>query len=156
MRASDIVSGLVLLAVGLVTLYGVIPAQISSRSFGGVAPDFFPRGIAWLFLALVTLLLVSRIVAVVRAIPSPEPADLPMRGADVLFIAAAAAVLAATYWLMATVGFIAAGIFAVAVVGVAIGGWRRRNLIQVAALGAVAPLLVYLAFRHLFMIYLPA
>lgn len=79
-----------------------------------------------------------------------------MRGADFLFIATAAAVLAATYWLMATVGFIAAGIFAVAVVGVAIGGWRRRNLIQVAALGAVAPLLIYLAFRHLFMIYLPA
>ncbi|WP_029008723.1 tripartite tricarboxylate transporter TctB family protein [Azospirillum halopraeferens] len=155
MRNADIASGAVLLLLGLVTLIWVIPAEVSGRSDYGLPPDFFPRVLAWLFIALTALLVAHRLLARRRGRPEAETDRPPMRGADWAFITGAAAVFAGLYLVMAHIGFVAAGVIAVAVVGTLMAGWRPHPL-RLAALALIAPPVVYWVFKHLFMVYLPA
>jgi hypothetical protein len=154
MRRSDIAAGLGLFLLGLYLLFWVIPDQIPGRGFGGLPPDFFPRWLAIIFIALTALLAAARLIEIVRARPSGQPEDFPIGTGEILFITGATIGLVVTYWLMANVGFIPAGIFAVGAAGLAMAR-DRRGLIQTAITMIAAPVTIYFAFRHLFLVFLP-
>lgn len=155
MRKSDIISGLLLLILGLVSLLFIIPAQVSSRNVGGLPPDFFPRLLNWIFLGLTVLLLGTRLFALWRGLPSSEAAESPITVQQAGFIIGIAVFLYVIYMLMAHVNFITAGIFAVVVSG-ALMGELRANPIRLAIVAIVTPVVTFYIFRHLFMVYLPA
>ncbi|ADZ69547.1 tripartite tricarboxylate transporter TctB family protein [Polymorphum gilvum] len=159
MRTSDILSGLFLLGLGLALYAVIIPDQIGSMSFGGLPPDFFPNLIARLLIGLTALMLVLRLLAVLMRAPQAESGQPPLGLAEFAFITAAATMLVAVYWVMVAHSFIAAGVLAVMATGIAMGALqreRRRHLWQLALLAVGAPAAIYLAFRYLFLIYLPA
>lgn len=155
MRKSDIVSGLLLLILGLVSLLYIIPTQVSSRNIGGLPPDFFPRLLNWIFLGLAVLLLATRLIAAWRKVPSAEPPDFPITWQQAGFITGISVFLYVTYMLMVSVNFITAGIFAVVVSG-ALMGELRTNPIRLAIVAVTTPVVTFYIFRHLFMVYLPA
>ncbi|POF28308.1 tripartite tricarboxylate transporter TctB family protein [Roseibium marinum] len=155
MRKSDIASGLVLTVFGLVSLWLIIPVQISGHSDYGLAPDFFPRLLMWFFVLLAAALAGSRLLEVRRgAAASGAQETSPMEPADWLFIGAAAAVLAIAYLLMEYAGFIWAGVFTVFCGGLAMGNLRKHP-VRLALMCLAAPVLVYMVFRHLFLVFLP-
>lgn len=154
MRLSDLIAGIFLVVAGLVLIFGVIPAQIGSRSFGGLPPDFFPRVLAWIFLGLAVLLVAARGVAFARQLPQLENADPPLKWRQALFISGAGLCLLVTYWLMANVGYIWAGVFAVGVIGIAMGELKSHPL-RLVLMMALGPLLIDIGFRHLFLVFLP-
>ena len=155
MRASDIVSGLVLLAVGLFTLVIVIPAEISGHSAYGISPDFFPRLLTLLFIGFATLLVLNRSLAHFRGKPLPESQEPPLHMFDWAFIAAVTVFLVVTFVIMKYVGFVAAGVFAILVAAAAMGSlWA--NPVRMVALSLLAPLAVFYAFKELFYVFLPS
>ncbi|CCF18334.1 conserved hypothetical protein; putative membrane protein [Pseudorhizobium banfieldiae] len=155
MRLSDILSAGFLLVFGLVLYFLIIPDQIGSQSWGGLAPDFFPRLIARLLLILTALLLAVQLISVWRRAPHTEAAMLPIRLPELAFIGAASIVLMVAYLLMREVGYIVAAMFIIAAAGVAMGS-VRRTLLQLPLMVFIAPAVIYLIFRYFFIIYLPA
>lgn len=150
LRRVDIISGCVLALVGLVTVFVIIPREISGHSDYGLAPDFFPRILIWLFIFLAALLAAHRLL---RAGTHSEDGDAPMSRLDWLYIAGVSVFLVPGYVAMDRFGFIAAGIPMVALITIAMGGHHNRLRTVLVAIGA--PVLIYLAFEHLFSVYLP-
>ncbi|WP_299815565.1 tripartite tricarboxylate transporter TctB family protein [uncultured Roseibium sp.] len=153
MRKSDIASGLALTVFGLVSLWLIIPAQISGHSDYGLAPDFFPRLLMWFFVLLAAALAGSRMIEARRGAAAAQEKS-PMEPADWLFIGGAAVVLAIAFFLMEHAGFVWAGVFAVFCGGLAMGNLRKHP-VRLALMCTVAPVVVYMVFRHLFLVYLP-
>lgn len=155
MRTSDIVSGLLLLAVGVMTLLIIIPAEISGHSAYGIPPDFFPRFLVVLLIGFSILLVVSRSIAQLRSTPATESEELPLQRADWIFVTGAAIYLAAVFLVMKHVGFLAAGILAILVAAMAMGSLRQRP-VRMVALSVLAPPAIFYAFKELFYVFLPS
>lgn len=157
MRRSDIITGCLLTALGLFTIFHIIPQEISGTSDYGLAPDFFPLTLAWLATGLSALLVALRLLPLVatgrgdRQAGEEEPA--PMERADFAFIGACAVFLILGYYAMEHVGFLAAGAAIIAVAMVLMGGWR--NKLAVVGVSLVLPFVIDQAFRSIFLIYLP-
>lgn len=153
MRHSDILSGCLLTALGLAMIFVFIPAEVSGTSDYGLAPDFFPVTLAWLFTGLAALLVVIRIVPALLGGWTGEDEAVPMRRGDWAFIAGAVVFLAVGYVAMERVGFVPAAIAVIAVLMIAMGG--LRNWIALGVVSAATPFVIDAAFRHIFLIYLP-
>jgi hypothetical protein len=153
MRRADIIAGFILLITGVVTLLIILPAEVSGHSDYGLAPDFFPRFLMWLFVMFSALLVVNRLALVTKGEPDADPAP-PLVRADILFITGMSIYLAAVHFAMSRFGFIPAGIFAVAVAG-ALLGELRTNPLRLALVSAIAPTVVLYLFRTVFLVYLP-
>lgn len=149
MRRADIVAGLVLMALGLVSLFVIIPAQVGGEAgHAGVAPDLFPLTLMALVTGLAALLWISRLA---RRHADDEPA--PLRSENFFFIVAASAALAASFLAVTYLGFIAGSIATVAFAALVMDG--RRHPVRLAVVSLAAPVAIWAVFRHLFTVLLP-
>ena len=149
MRRSDIISGFVFILFGLITIFIIIPNQISGSSDYGIAPDVFPLTLIWIFTILCMFLCVNRLL-------SKKPTkDADSRKSNIQwgFISLASLFLISNFVLFKYLGFIYGGIYTVAVVMLVMGGYRHK--IRLILVTILAPCLIYLIFRHLFIILLP-
>ncbi len=138
MRRTDLISAGVLGLLGLLTIFVIIPRQVTQDvGFGDLPPAFMPYVAAVLATAAALLLLVARLV---RAPETDEPA--PLDRPSWLFVGAACAVLAGALVLMQLLGYLAGA--AVLVGGfTAIGGasWKAT-----AGMAVLFPLALWLLF----------
>ena len=149
MRQSDIISGLVLTVFGLVTIFVIVPDQISGSSAYGVAPDVFPLTLIWATTIFSVVLWVSRLIKG-RGGPREES---PLPAKDWAFIAAMAVFLAVAVAAIAYLGFIAAGIAIVALLMLVMG--ERRNPLRLGLVSVITPVALYFVFWSLFNVPLP-
>lgn len=154
MRRSDILTGLLLALAGLLTIYVIIPAQISGHSDYGLAPDFFPRLLAWFFVALSVALAGHRMFQAWASRPATESDEPPLYVHDWLFIAGFAAFMAALYAIVSFAGFIVGGAIGIAVVSSLMGDLRKHP-VRLAAIALIVPVVVYYAFKEFFFVFLP-
>ena len=155
MRRADIVAGLFLFAVGVLTLVLVIPAEISGHSDYGLAPDFFPRLLIGLFILLAALLVLHRMLARRRVAEERESQEAPMKRADWIFITGTSVFFIFVYFVMTYLGFIVAGIFTIAAVATVMGS-LRSNPFRLALISLIAPIVIFYAFKELFFVFLPS
>lgn len=153
MQRADIISGAVLTLVGVVTLFVVIPDQISGTSAYGLPPDFFPRLMAWLVTLLAAGLVLSRTVAWRRG--EREAEAPPIVGHDWTFVTGSAVLLTVVWVVMECFGFIPAGALALAVIGTVMGELRSHPL-RMLLLAVIAPPVVFYIFREAFLVFLPS
>jgi len=134
--------------LGLITIFVIIPNQISGSSAYGIAPDVFPLTLIWIFTIFSILLCVNRLLSAKPTQDADSKADIEWR-----FIALVSLFLISSFVLITFFGFIFGGIYTVAVLMLAMGEYRHKlRLILVAIL---APVLISIIFRHLFIILLP-
>jgi len=110
MGRSDIISAAVLAALGLVTIFAVVPAYVPGDAYNGeLTPSFMPYVATVLGTAAAILLLAVRLV---RRRTDDGPAPLPRQ--SWLYVCVVTAVLVASFVLMDLFGYLAG---AAAVVG---------------------------------------
>ena len=148
MRRSDIISGFVFILFGLITIFIIIPNQISGTSAYGIAPDVFPLTLIWIFTIFCILLVVNRLLSKKPKEDADSKVYIRWRFIGLVSLFLITSFLSITY-----LGFIVGGIYTVAVVMLVMGEYRHKlRLILVTIL---APVLISLTFRHLFIIILP-
>lgn len=152
MRRTDIISGCFLTVFGLISIFVLIPAEISGSSDYGLAPDFFPMALAWLFTGLSVLLVIGRLVPMIAG-DAGEDEAVPMHRADWGFITVCALFLAAGYLAIEQIGFMAGAAAVIAVAMIAMGGWRNKPALVLVSL--IMPAVIASAFKYIFTIYLP-
>lgn len=154
MRQSDILSGLFLAIAGLIALFVVIPAEISGRSDYGLAPDFFPKVLMWIFVGLSLLLAGHRVYGVVTGKPATENSASPLIRKDWFFIAGFSVFMAVIYLIMKHVGFIIGGVVAIATISTLMGDLRAHP-VRMLVISLVVPVAVYYGFKEFFYVFLP-
>ncbi len=148
MRRSDIISGFVFILFGLITIFIIIPNQISGTSAYGIAPDVFPLTLIWIFTIFCILLCVNRLLSKKPTQDADSKVYIRWR-----FIGLVSLFLTTSFLLITYLGFIIGGIYTIAVVMLVMGEYRHKlRLILVTIL---APVFISLIFRHLFIIILP-
>ncbi len=148
MRRLDIVSGATLTLLGLITIFVIVPNQISGSSEYGIAPDVFPLTLLWTTTFFAALLCVSRLL---KKDTQEERTPLPFR--EIKFVAVIAVFLAAIVTIIAYVGFIVGGIIAIAVLMFAMGEYR--HWVRLTLVSVLTPAILYLVFWKLFHVPLP-
>lgn len=148
MRRADIIAGLTLTVLGLLTIFVIVPREVGGTSQSGIAPDVFPLTLLWIFTALAALLFASRLLDRRSAADGP-----PLELHNVAYIALTSIVLAAGFVAIATLGFVAGGAAIVAFTMLAMGS--RRHALRVVLVSVLAPTAIYLVFKHVFTIFLP-
>ncbi len=150
MRRADLISGGVLFAACLLTIFVIVPLQIDSGGEDyGLEPKFFPVTLLWLIAGLSALLVISRLV-----VPADPPgAAVPFQLKNWLFICGMAAFFALAFIAINYGGFIPAAAGIIAVLMIAVGG--RRHWIELIAVSLIAPIVIDLALSHLFKVQLP-
>jgi hypothetical protein len=110
MRRTDLVTAAVLLGLGLVTIFYLIPAYVAPSPWqGDLPPAFMPYVAALLGAAAMVALLVQRLT---RAPADDRPA--PLTRQSFAFVGAVVFVLAAAFLLLEHVGYLAGAAFIVA------------------------------------------
>ena len=140
---------MVFIVFGLITIFVIIPDQISSTpSEFGIAPDVFPLTLIWMFTFFCALMVVGRIF-------SKKPLTDENRKPDIRwgFIIIVSLFLISSFLLVTYFGFIVGGIYTVAVVMLAMGEYRHKLRLIITAV--VAPIAITWIFRHVFIILLP-
>ena len=149
MRRADIVAGLVLTLLGLVSLFVIIPAQVGGDAgSAGVAPDLFPVTLMALMTGLAVLLWVSRLVK-----HRGEDGPAPLRAENFFYIFVASIALLGIFLVMTYLGFIAGSVITVAFGMLVMEG--RRHPVRLVAVSLAAPAAIYAVFRYLFTVLLP-
>ena len=138
-----------LLVVGLLGIFIVIPAQTTTGEIYGLPPSLFPTIGAVLMSACCGLKIT---LTVIRGSGDDEAAVEPMTGRHWLHIAAVTAGLIVSLVLIEQLGFLIGGPVAVAVFMLYMGSRKPLTLVAVA-IGA--PLAIYLFFWQLLSIPLP-
>ena len=152
MRRSDIISGTILTVLGLLTIFVIVPDQISGTSTVGIAPDVFPLTLAWATTLFAAALVLTRLLqpwSEARSDADPSPISRP----DWFFIAGATLFLAAAYLAITWLGFIVGGVVVLVLLMLLMGErahWRRLVLVA-----AAAPACLYFIFWSLFRVPLP-
>ena len=138
--------------VGLVTIFLVVPNQISGTSAFGIAPDVFPLTLIWATTLFAALLVANRLLrpwSQSQADADPSPIIRP----DWFFIVGATLFLAAGFVAITYLGFIVGGGLMLAFLMLLMGDrlrWRRLVLVV-----AIAPACLYFVFWSLFKVPLP-
>lgn len=147
MRRADLISAALLVALGLATIFVIIPRYVTGSALGGdLSPAFMPYVAAELATGAAVLLLAGTIR---RTADADEPAPLPK--GSWIFVATTAGVLAATVALMSYFGYLAGA--AAIVAGFM---WIARASVRVVAGTAVAfPVVLWLLFDRLLGFPLP-
>jgi Tripartite tricarboxylate transporter TctB family len=148
-RRADIISGLALIAIGLVTIFYIIPTEIAVSQNYGLNPKVFPLAVMWLGTAVALLLVVLRL----REPRDPDEEQGPMQAKNWLFIAAISGFFAASYFAIETFGFLIAAPVMVALLMAAMG--ESRHPVRLVLVSALFPTAIYFAFDRLFIIQLP-
>lgn len=148
MQRSDIISGFIFIIFGLITIFVIIPNQISSTSAYGIGPDVFPLTLIWMFTIFCAILCAHRLLS-----------KKPIKDADVKvdiqwhFIGLATVYLISCYLLVTYLGFVYGAIYTVAVPMLVMGEFRHKLRLVLTAI--LAPVLISLTFRYIFIILLP-
>jgi hypothetical protein len=147
MRRADLISAGVLLVLALVTIFLVIPTYVTGNGQNAdLSPAFMPYVAAVLGAAALVMLLGARLA---RRVPDDAPPPLPKE--SWLFIGAAAVVLAATFVLLDSFGYLAG---AAAIVAGFMALARAERKVVVGATIAF-PLALWLLFDRLLGFPLP-
>lgn len=144
MRRLDLVVAVTLLVGGLLTIAVLIPRYVAGAPLsGGLSPAFMPYVAA----GLATLAALGMLVEALRARDAPFATPF----LNLRFLAAAAAVLGASYALMAWLGYVIGG--AVLVAGLL--AVARVKLVPLTVAAVAAPLALWLFFVALLATPLP-
>lgn len=149
MRRADIGAGVLLAVLGLLTIFVIVPDQISDSSDVGIAPDVYPLTLLWLVAGLSLVLAVGRLVR--RRSLEDRVCMLP---ADWKFIVAASVFLAGAFVLIDALGMRLGGPLVIAALMVAMGDWPAHRL-RVVLVSVLAPLALYYIFWKVFYVPLP-
>lgn len=150
MRRTELVAAALLVALGLAAIFVVIPyAVVDAPASSRLPPAFMPYVAA----ALVTLAALGWLVAELRAARAEPHAAAPAAGerSEGRFVAAAAAVLGASFVLMSTAGYLAGA--AVLVAGTL--AIARARLLTIVVAAVAAPLALWALFVYLLATPLP-
>lgn len=123
MRTANLVSGVALVAFGLLMTFVVIPLQIEEGPPGMVSPRLVPQIMLWMITGLALLLVLTNL----RAKPGSDPA--PISRSEILALLKIAAAFAVALTLYLLVGPLWAGIALVAGTLLLLG--ERRPLVVV-------------------------
>ncbi len=147
MRRDQLTVAVALVAAGLLTIAVLIPRYVAGAPLGGgLSPAFMPYVAA----GLATLAGLGLLLEAARARPAPvETARLTR--ANLRFLSASAAVLAASYVLMSAFGYVLGG--SVLVAGLL--ALARVRLLTIAVAAVVAPVALWLFFVALLAMPLP-
>lgn len=148
MRRNDIISGFVFILFGLITIFIIIPYQISGTSDYGIAPDVFPLTLIWIFTILCVILCLNRLLSKKPTKEADSKGVIRWR-----FISLASLFLLTSFLLIKYLGFVYGGIYTVAVIMLVMGEYRHK--IRLISVTILAPMFIYLVFRYLFIILLP-
>jgi hypothetical protein len=149
-RRADLISGGVLFAACLLTIFVIVPLQIDSGGEDyGLEPKFFPVSLLWLITALSALLVITRLVVP----PDPPGSAVPLQLRNWLFVGGMAVFFALAFIAINFAGFIPAATTIIAILMITVGG--RRHWIEVIAVSLIAPIVIDLALSHLFKVQLP-
>lgn len=152
MRRSDIISGAIQTVLGLVTIFLVVPAEISGSSDFGIAPDVFPLTLIWTTTVFAAALTASRVLSGRgRADDDADPS--PILRPDWYFIAGSIVFLVVGYLALTYLGFIVGGMLMLAALMVLMG--EHRHWLRLVLVVAIAPASIYFVFWHLFKVPLP-
>lgn len=149
MRRSDIIAGITLIAVGLVTIFYIIPTQIAATQNLGLNPRVFPLVVMWLGTAVALLMVVVRL----RQPRDHDDESGSMKVANWLFIIVMSAFLAASYFAWRMFGFLIAAPAIVALLMLVMGEYRHP--VRLVLVSIMFPAAVYFIFDRLFIIQLP-
>jgi putative tricarboxylic transport membrane protein len=145
---SDIVSGILLTVLGLITIFVIVPNQISGSSGDGIGPDVFPLTLIWATTLFAIVLCVGRLL---RSKELDDP--FPITWREVRFVALMAAFLAAIVAVIAYLGFIVGAIIAIAILMIVMGEFRHK--LRLFLVSTILPTLLYVIFWNIFHIPLP-
>jgi len=149
LRRSDIYSGSLLVAFGLVMIFLIVPMQIDSTGEYGLDPKFFPVSLLWLIVCMSAMLVVSR-----WTVATNVPDDVgPLDRQNWMFVGGAALYLLIGFVTIDSVGFVPGAVLMIAVLMYLMG--VRRSWVRLASVSVATPIIIYLAMRHLFTIQLP-
>ena len=123
MRTANLVSGVALVAFGLLMTFVVIPMQIEEEPPGMVSPRLVPQIMLWMITGLALLLVLTNL----RAKPGYDPA--PISRSEILALLKIAAAFAVALTLYLLVGPLWAGIALVAGTLLLLG--ERRPMVVV-------------------------
>ena len=137
LRRSDIISAVVLIVLGVITIFVIIPDQISGSSDYGIAPDVFPLTLIWIFTILCIILFLNRLWS------KKKNKETQSIKANIGwgFISLASLFLISSFVLFKYLGFIYGGIYTVAVVMLVMGEYRHK--IRLILVTILAPGLIY-------------
>ena len=148
MRRADIIAGFILLALGLLTLFVIIPAEAEGDTWSGVSPLFFPTLIAAGFcLACVGLL--------VQAIFSPGSyagMEAPVKLGRMGFFALACIIVLGAVFAIHAFGFLWGGPL---LVGALILFMGERRWYRIVPMSIVPVVVIYLFVTKLLNAPLP-
>lgn len=150
MKRSDLISGVLVVVTGLLMIYVVVPAQISSSGGYGLDPAFFPVSLLWLLVGLGALLVLTRLFALAGQDDTGGGLDAKDWG----FIVAATGVSALAVLAIGWLGFVIAGTVLMAVVMLAI---ERRQIrwVEIAIFPAFTAFAIYWLLYNAFSVQLP-
>jgi len=147
-RRADLIIALLFAALGLVTLFVLVPHYVTNAGPAeNLTPAFMPYVAATLGTAAVLLLFFTRL----RRADGDDDDAAPLPGRSWVFIGAAAAIFAAAFVLMDVVGYVAGA--AVIVAGFLL--MVRASLTVVICASVVFPLALWLLFDKLLDFPLP-
>ena len=149
MHRSDVIAGIFLSIFGLITIFLIVPNQISGTSDYGIAPDVYPLTLLWLFVILSAALGIHRIYK--WAILEHEPILVK---ADWVFIIGSTIFMTVAYFAIEKLGFRWAGPLLLLVLLFLMGVLPEKKISGILV-AVLTPLVLYLLFWNVFRIPLP-
>lgn len=148
MKKADIISAALLLSMGLLFIFVLIPAQTGEGEEYGMSPAALPTTAMVIVVGLSLLLLLQSIFS--RKDRSGDAVPLDAR--SWLNIGLYSALLFLSLGAIKVIGFIPGGILSIAAFVILMGG---RNIITIGLVAIPPPVLLYLALRYGLKIPLP-
>lgn len=147
-RSADIAFASVVVVLGLVAYFWVIPREVQVTGGVGLAPDMFPRAATLACVAFAALLLVQRVLRWGPSLDAASPMPLSRWG----FLTTTTAILLLAIYGFREVGFLLTASLLVAVL-MRLAGCRSMLLIATVSIGSAA--LLYLGLWKVMEIALP-
>ncbi|WP_172292059.1 tripartite tricarboxylate transporter TctB family protein [Pseudoruegeria sp. HB172150] len=151
MKRSDIISGTLIVLVGLLMIFVVVPRQIKSFSGYGLDPAFFPLSLLWLLVALGALLVATRLLKPV----DPEAEGGGLDGSNWAYIGTAAMYFVLGFLAITAVGFVIAGAGMMIVLMLAIEK-REARWTEVVLFPVATAFVIYWLLYNVFSVQLPS
>ena len=149
MHRSDVIAGFFLAIVGFVTIFAIVPHQISGHSDYGIAPNVYPLTLLWLFSVLSLALGIHRLFKWTTLKAEPI-----LTRADWVFVIGSTVFLIIAFIGITTLGFRWSGPVLLLIMLALIGVWPKRAIPGILV-AVITPLFLYYVFWNVFRIPLP-
>ena len=149
MQRSDVIAGTLLVLLGLISIFAIVPDQISGDSDYGIAPDVFPLTLLWLMTILSACLVISRLVKW-----STLKTQTIMSQTDWVFVIGSTVFMVLSYVLIEQLGFRWGGPIVLGIL-LLITNELRESKLRSVLVAFITPAALFYLFWNVFRIPLP-